>query len=49
MEFLQPETWREALEAKRAGQFIRVGVEIGSRWIVGFDQPRIERELARLS
>jgi glutaredoxin 3 len=24
-------------------------IKIGSRWIVGFDQPRIERELARLS
>jgi hypothetical protein len=24
-------------------------IKIGNKWIVGFDQPRIERELARSS
>jgi glutaredoxin 3 len=34
---------------KKTGQTGVPVIKIGSRWIVGFDQPRIERELARLS
>ena len=34
---------------KKTGQMGVPVIKIGSRWIVGFDQPRIERELARLS
>ena len=34
---------------KKTGQMGVPVIKIGSRWIVGFDQPRIERELARIS
>ena len=34
---------------KKTGQMGVPVIKICSRWIVGFDQPRIERELARLS
>jgi glutaredoxin-like YruB-family protein len=34
---------------KKTGQMGVPVIKIGSRWIVGFDQPRIERELARSS
>ncbi len=34
---------------KKTGQTGVLVIKIGSRWIVGFDQPHIERELARLS
>ncbi len=34
---------------KKTGQTGVPVIKIGSRWIVGFDQARIERELARLS
>ena len=34
---------------KKTGQTGVPVIKVGSRWIVGFDQPRIERELARLS
>jgi glutaredoxin 3 len=34
---------------KKTGQMGVPVIKIGRRWIVGFDQPRIERELARLS
>ena len=33
---------------KKTGQMGVPVVKIGSKWIAGFDQPRIERELARL-
>ena len=33
--------------AKKTGQTGVPVVKIGSRWIVGFDKPAIERELAR--
>ncbi len=34
---------------KKTGQTGVPVIKIGSRWIVGFDRDRIERELARLS
>ena len=34
---------------KKTGQRGVQVVKIGSKWIVGFDQPTIERELARRS
>jgi glutaredoxin 3 len=34
---------------KKTGQTGVPVIKIGGRWIVGFDRPRIERELARLS
>ena len=34
---------------KKTGQTGVPVIKVGSKWIVGFDQPRIERELARLS
>ncbi|MDQ3913155.1 MAG: glutathione S-transferase N-terminal domain-containing protein [Actinomycetota bacterium] len=34
---------------KKTGQMGVPVVKVGSKWIVGFDQPRIEKELARLS
>jgi glutaredoxin len=34
---------------KKTGQMGVPVIKIGGRWIVGFDQPAIEKELARLS
>ncbi|CAA9434066.1 MAG: hypothetical protein AVDCRST_MAG37-832, partial [uncultured Rubrobacteraceae bacterium] len=34
---------------KKTGQMGVPVLKIGGRWIVGFDQPAIEKELARLS
>ena len=34
---------------KKTGQMGVPVIKIGSRWIVGFDKPTIQRELARLS
>ena len=34
---------------KKTGQRGVPVEKVGSKWIVGFDQPRIEKELARLS
>ena len=34
---------------KKTGQIGVPVIKIGNKWIVGFDQPRIERELARSS
>ncbi len=34
---------------KKTGQMGVPVIKIGSRWIVGFDRPPIEKELARLS
>lgn len=42
-----PEAARDL--ARKTGQTGVPVIKIGSKWIVGFDQPRIERELERAS
>lgn len=42
-----PEAARDV--QRKTGQTGVPVIKIGSRWIVGFDRPAIERELARLS
>jgi glutaredoxin 3 len=42
-----PEAARDI--ARKTGQMGVPVIKIGSRWIVGFDKPAIERELSRAS